>query len=68
MIMARFVYAGSLYGEWTQAEQFDPMMVPNPEFAHALLGVQFKNTENELLPATGKRAHGHKAGTVRNGT
>lgn len=64
--MARFVYRGDLYGEWTPARPDDPMMVPNPEYAGELIGVQFKEGANEV-PLRKPKSRTHKIGTLRNG-
>jgi hypothetical protein len=54
MIQARYVYQNHLYGEWVPAE-IECLMVPNPEFAHTLLGVEFKDDKNDAPPQPNSR-------------
>ncbi len=51
MILARFVYKDCVLGEWTQVDPLrGPMMVPNPEYADRLLGVEFIESQLETPP------------------
>lgn len=62
----RFVYQKCLYGRWTEVSPNGPMLVPNPEYAPALLGVEFKESSNEPLPKR-PRGRAYKLATIPNG-
>jgi hypothetical protein len=66
MIMARFVYKNHVYGQWTVADPSNPVMVPNPSHASKLLGVEFKETDNEVKPSR-LRGRAHRMSTAPNG-
>jgi hypothetical protein len=68
VILARFVYTNYLLGEWTPINPHAPMMVPNPEYAGRLIGVEFMESQNET-PVNPKRHPGraYRTGTVANG-
>jgi hypothetical protein len=67
VIQARFVYNACIYGRWTPVNPSGPMMVPNPDYADALLGVEFKETANEAALPRRPKGYAYKAGVVPNG-
>lgn len=70
MIRARFIYTDCLYGEWTTALPGGPMMVPNPKYAHRLMGVEFETWQSEGPPPPKPRPHSGRAyrtGVIANG-
>ena len=69
VILARFVYKNCVLGEWTQVNPLrGPMMVPNPEYADRLLGVEFIESQQEAPPAKGRRTtRAYRTKVVDNG-
>jgi hypothetical protein len=68
MIQARFVYTDYLIGEWTIVRPGGPMMVPNPRYAHRLLGVEFKTVEGEIPPKPRRHSgRSYRVGVTSNG-
>jgi hypothetical protein len=69
MILARFVYTDHILGEWTEIRQHQPMMVPNPEYASRLIGVEFMESQTESANVSRGRRNGRafRMETVTNG-